>query len=143
MARSHTQEYQRFLNENRIYLKELKEIKNDAKSAMGSAKSTPSHSLLSVTDNILSEIKRHDSNPKEAKAFTLEACAEGTHPILHTKAKKLIESFIQDKKTNGTIEEKTIFAGMTKEKFIARLLTCRPLTFQTSSDEYLLKDGKT
>lgn len=71
------------------------------------------------------------------------AHARNTYPILHTKVKSLIDGFLAYKQTNGTHVEKTLYANMSKDMFIDRLITQRPLMFMTGVDSYILRDGKT
>ena len=72
---------------------------------------------------------------------TIEDQAAHVFPIMHSEVKELITDFLANKKAHGSAVEKAFYASMTEKAFIDRLLTQRPLTFQTSSDNYLLRDG--
>ncbi len=69
--------------------------------------------------------------------------AHAAYPIMHEKTKKLFEGFLKHKKRYGNAVEKAVYADLSIESFIDRLLAKRPLMFMTAQDEYLLRDGKT
>ncbi len=61
--------------------------------------------------------------------------------ILTVKTSQLIEKFIALKKSQGTETERRVFAHLTKESFVDRLVRKRPLVFMGSDDSHLLRDG--
>ena len=77
------------------------------------------------------------------KQVVIALYAETTYPILHGNVQQLIADFLNFKKEYGTDIEKKVYAPMDEVSFIHRLLTKRPLVFQTEHDSFLLRDGKT
>lgn len=64
-----------------------------------------------------------------------------TRPLLHAKVLNLIKNFLSHKCSYGSEIEKKIYANISLENFIKRLIKQRPLTFMTSIDYYKLRDG--
>jgi hypothetical protein len=50
----------------------------------------------------------------------------------------MMEAFLEHKRKAGTAVERAVYAGMTRDQFIDRLLQKRPLMFMTSKDQTLL-----
>lgn len=76
------------------------------------------------------------------KQIVVARQAMNARPILHNKVLKLVQSFLDFKLKFGTDIEKELYTYMTPMKFIDRLLVCRPMTFMTGSDIYLLRNGQ-
>lgn len=93
--------------------------------------------MFPTSDNRIKNIVKDDKN----KQKTVEIQAQNAYPILHRKMKRLISDFIAYKKYFGSSIEKKLYATMSEEAFINRLLRCRPLMFMTKNDEFLLIDG--
>ncbi|MCX5922709.1 MAG: DUF4804 domain-containing protein [Candidatus Dependentiae bacterium] len=79
----------------------------------------------------------------QTKQAKIAEYARNTYPIMHGSVLQLINEFMLHKKTQGSPAEQALYKDMTQLEFIDRLLTQRPLMFMTSSDSYLLRDGKT
>jgi hypothetical protein len=60
---------------------------------------------------------------------------------MHHKVLKLIEDFLAYKKSEGSVVEKNLYKTMSRQEFIGRLLSKRPLMFMNANDDYLLKNG--
>ena len=75
------------------------------------------------------------------RATEVEAHAAGVRPILHANTLSLIEDFLASLREVGTPLERALYADMSSQAFITRLLHRRPLAFLTSADSYLLRDG--
>lgn len=67
--------------------------------------------------------------------------ALNTHPILHLNTLQLIEGFLALKREHGTEKERALYAQLTIEQFIDRMLINRPLAFFMPRDQFLLKSG--
>lgn len=72
----------------------------------------------------------------------IEHQAARVHPIMHEDVSELIENFLAYKRDHGSAVEKKLYKDMTEKHFIDRLLTQRPLTFQTRGDSYILRNFK-
>ena len=59
--------------------------------------------------------------------------ARASYPIIHHRVVQLIQDFLDFKKASGSDTERALYATMTKDAFITRLLSCRPLVFWKSS----------
>lgn len=92
-----------------------------------------------TADNRIAAIAGNDV----AKQQAIVEQAHNTYPILHKNVQQLIGDFLEFKKIYGTEIEKKVYAGMGETEFIQRLVTQRPLVFQTEWDSFLLRDGKT
>jgi len=68
--------------------------------------------------------------------------ANATRPIIDAKVLKLIDGFLSYKKKYGSDIEKKFYATMSRDSFINRLLTERPIMFMTPADSYILRTGK-
>lgn len=68
--------------------------------------------------------------------------AKSTYPVLHEKAKLLIEDFIAFKKEHGSSKEKELYLQMNMNQFIDRLIEKRPYMFMGSEDFSILRNGK-
>ncbi|KOO30193.1 hypothetical protein Ctob_015132, partial [Chrysochromulina tobinii] len=60
-------------------------------------------------------------------------------PMVHWRVPAMIDDFLALKLEHGTEQEKNLYTGMTRERFMTRLLSCRPLCFFSQEDSYLLK----
>ncbi len=69
--------------------------------------------------------------------------ANNVSVIVHPKVMTLINDFLALKKTSGSSVEQELYANMTPNAFIDRLLKNRPLAFLGRDDYYLLRDGQT
>lgn len=78
----------------------------------------------------------------EATSSQIFKDALQTRVILHRKVELLIEEFLDVKRTFGTAIEKNLYKIMTVQKFIQRLIVKRPLTFLSSSDYTVGRDGQ-
>lgn len=67
--------------------------------------------------------------------------ALGIRPLIHADLIPLINEFLAYKSSWGSSIEKKLYASMTLEGFIDRLLQKRPLMFMTEQDSYLLRNG--
>lgn len=67
--------------------------------------------------------------------------AQGTYPLIHSEVIKLCDNFITFKMQEGSNVEKALYKNMTVASFITRCFKKRPLTFCTSEDNALLRDG--
>lgn len=65
---------------------------------------------------------------------------QNTQVLVHPSVSALAESFLQYKLKFGSKIEKQLYAFMSKEDFIARLMIKRPFVFMCSSDYFVLKD---
>jgi hypothetical protein len=72
---------------------------------------------------------------------TIVAQAKQSYPLMHSKVLTLIDAFLRLKKEHGSAIEKAVYASMTRESFIDRLLIKRPLMFMNPDDTYMLRDG--
>ena len=80
-------------------------------------------------------------NDSDAQA-RIVAQAKATYPLLHQNVCLFLDQFLQYKKQHGTNQEKSLYATMSAQKFLIRLLEQRPLMFMTENDQYLLRaDG--
>jgi hypothetical protein len=77
-----------------------------------------------------------------AKQQVVAEQARATYPIIHSKTSKLLDDLLKYKKEHGTLVEQVFYKNITREAFINRLLTQRPLTFYLEDDSYLLRDGQ-
>ena len=68
--------------------------------------------------------------------------AKLTYPILHAAVPELIHDFLRIKKQYGSAKEKALYAKMTLQDFVTRLLTKRPLVFFNGNDTWMLKDNQ-
>lgn len=91
-----------------------------------------------TTENRVAVICGNDT----AKKQVVINQAKNTYPIVHTKTLPLIDEFINTKKIHGSPIEKVFYATMSRDAFITRLLTNRPMAFLTSHDDYLLRTGQ-
>ncbi|MBP6892142.1 DUF4804 domain-containing protein [Candidatus Babeliales bacterium] len=70
------------------------------------------------------------------------AQAKNSYPIFHPNFLNLMKDFLSYKKTAGNAIEKKLYANMSVQEFLHRLLINRPLMFMTQDDQYLLQNGK-
>lgn len=70
------------------------------------------------------------------------ADAQSTHILIHPRFLKLIDSFLTHKRTHGSIHEKALYATLSRETQISRLIEKRPLVFMGSHDHTMLRNGK-
>ena len=94
-------------------------------------------SPLQTTNNLIASIIVRD----QSKSSVIEEHANKVHPIIHKNVPTLIEDFLHYKQEHGTEVERKLYATMTFEAFIDRLLIKRPLMFMDSFDSYKLRDG--
>lgn len=67
--------------------------------------------------------------------------AQNSYVVMHSRVLMLMDAFLDHKKKQGSSIEKNVYQSMSRESFIERLMSKRPLMFMTASDAYLLKDG--
>lgn len=72
----------------------------------------------------------------------IQADAESTRIVVHPKFPKLVEDFLQHKRTHGSKYEKELYTETFSWKDeVSRLIEKRPLTFMGGSDFTMLRDG--
>jgi|GEM_PF-987029 len=69
--------------------------------------------------------------------------ARETRPVLPARVWLFIHSFLDYKRKYGTPKEQALYKDMTRDAFVNRLISARPLTFFMKNDSYLLRDGFT
>lgn len=74
----------------------------------------------------------------------LEKHISSTNIIVHTKVRKIAQDFLLWKSQHGTHIEKQVYQDLNHnvDKFFARLVSQRPLTFYNASDATLLRNHK-
>lgn len=105
--------------------------------------------LQTASDTFAKEIAQFPTQTNLMKQFAttsqkqmlIAEMAEGAHPQIHQKVMELIKGFLYYKRSLGSQLEKKLYANMTPEAFVDRLLKKRPLMFMTYDDEYLLRNG--
>lgn len=91
-----------------------------------------------LTPNLIQTIANNDPEKEE----TIAKHANNTRVIVHTDVLNLMDRFLSIKREYGTEKEKELYQTMTRDEFIDRLLTKRPISFFLSSDTYLLRNGE-
>jgi len=81
--------------------------------------------------------------PSETQQKQLVKSAQGTRPIIHHRAVKLVTAFLEHKKANGTSIEKNVYTNLSVTQLVQRMMVKRPLVFMTKDDAYMLRDGHT
>ncbi|KAJ4378127.1 hypothetical protein N0V83_000960, partial [Neocucurbitaria cava] len=73
----------------------------------------------------------------------IQADAESTRIILHSKFPQLVQDFLTHKRTHSSKYEKQLYndPNFTWKDQVSRLITKRPLTFMGHSDFTMLRDG--
>lgn len=79
--------------------------------------------------------------PSSSKEFQLLSYAQTTRPIAHSSLLQLSQRFLSHKQIYGSHVERVFYHEMTVERFLQRLLICRPVVFYTRQDLFLLSDG--
>ncbi|KAI0161894.1 hypothetical protein GGR52DRAFT_144201 [Hypoxylon sp. FL1284] len=74
-------------------------------------------------------------------ADTVKNDALQTRIVTHPRFFELVNKFLDYKRRHGTAKEKQLYADMTAGKEIARLFRNRPMSFFSSGDNTLLRDG--
>lgn len=69
--------------------------------------------------------------------------AQKTYVLLDAHLRNFLASFLRYKNYYGSHVEKKLYASMSVEQFIMRLLEQRPLVFMTAADQYLLRSSST
>lgn len=96
--------------------------------------------LFKTEDNRIVVIAGQD----KAKQERIAEHANTVRLVMHKKILALIDAFLTFKRgPKGSKKEHAVYAGMTTNQFIDRLITNRPLAFLTENDTYLLRDGVT
>lgn len=67
--------------------------------------------------------------------------AKNTYAIMHESVKQLMDDFLDYKRNYGTDKERNLYINMTRDQFVERLLTKRPIVFYTSGNKYLTRNG--
>ncbi|KAF1842197.1 uncharacterized protein K460DRAFT_370184 [Cucurbitaria berberidis CBS 394.84] len=74
----------------------------------------------------------------------IQADAESTRVVLHSKFPKLVDEFLDHKRAHGSSYEKQLYSEtFTWKDEVSRLIMKRPLTFMGSQDFTMLRDGTT
>lgn len=146
-------------NSDSLHLQELsaKPIQNYNIKAVQNTNEIPDTTLVDILlerSEAFFNNKSFGSLPKANRIATLlnegiltkEAIAEhmeSTHPIITQKTYKLLSDFLENKKLNGTRQEKNLYTNtiLTPEALIHRLLTKRPYVFFGGGDTNLLRSG--
>jgi flagellar motor protein MotB len=68
----------------------------------------------------------------------VERMATETCPVFDSQVFGLVSAFLRHKRTHGTRCERHMYANMSCETLIVRLLTLRPIVFYTADDVYVL-----
>lgn len=89
-----------------------------------------------TTDNLIKTIGTTKERRRE-----IAKMASTVRPIVHKSVIVLMNNFLKIKQAFGTPQEKLLYAGMTTEQFLDRLLKKRPLMFMNIEDDYLLRNG--
>ena len=86
---------------------------------------------------------RHPPPGVAAATFMSETAAhiEGVRPVADTRVLSLLESFLQIKRASGSAIEQDVYAEMSVDGLLDRMLTKRPLAFVEGNDSYLLRSG--
>jgi len=103
------------------------------------------HNTISPGGGLENRIKSHLASrpPQDVKTFTEQVAthAINTRPVLLRSVYNLVEEFLVLKQSTGTPNEKIIFENLNPGDMITRLLTCRPVMFMQSYDQFMLKQG--
>lgn len=78
---------------------------------------------------------------KAARAAKIVEQAHSVMPLIDEQTLQLIDNFLAVKREHGSAVEKILYANMTKEEFVTRLLTKRPCAFYGAGDIFQLRDG--
>eukprot|EP01126_Amoeba_proteus_P066526 TRINITY_DN9644_c0_g1_i4.p1 TRINITY_DN9644_c0_g1~~TRINITY_DN9644_c0_g1_i4.p1 ORF type:complete len:251 (-),score=52.28 TRINITY_DN9644_c0_g1_i4:1061-1813(-) len=87
----------------------------------------------------------HIANGKEEMMRRIVSQAKDSRILVHERVKKLMENFLQHKKSSGTKLEKDCYQESnidSWEDLAVRLIRKRPLAFLTASDYTLLRNGQ-
>ena len=88
-----------------------------------------------ILSSAVEALKSADAN----EILEWEDKASKVAPMVHWRVPALIDDFLALKLEHGTDLEKNLYTGMTREQFVTRLLSCRPLCFFLQEDSYLLR----
>jgi hypothetical protein len=89
-----------------------------------------------VQNNLISTLAKYpDHFPQDS--FVRQA--EGVRILVHRRILGMMDSFLQHKRTHGSAVECALYASMTRDQFIDRLLQKRPLTFMNKADTTLTR----
>lgn len=91
----------------------------------------------SLPPNSVPSTNRLSNFPKDK---VLEFAA-GTRIMVHPRVLVLIDDFLNMKRKLGSAVEKQVYAGMSKEDFVRRLIEQRPLSFYCPGDVTLSRPG--
>lgn len=90
-------------------------------------------------ENQTAKLVEHDNSiESEINAF-----AKRAHTLIDTSVNKLLSSFLENKLSSGSLEEKAIYQDMTVEDFVKRLLSKRPLSISPLGDATIYLRNKT
>ena len=78
---------------------------------------------------------------KEETKVQIAKDAMRTRPVISAPVLAAMNQYLAIKQAHGTAAEKEIYKEMDEFAFIKRLLTCRPVVFMNSCDQYLLPGG--
>ncbi|KAI8809366.1 hypothetical protein BJ742DRAFT_804878 [Cladochytrium replicatum] len=92
---------------------------------------------LPTKSNRISVIAGNDETLKRE----IEAHAIGTRILVHQNLCPLFERYLEHKRNNGTLTEKTLYSQMNLCGLIQRFISKRPLAFFGASDMTLLRNG--
>ncbi|KAJ3276337.1 hypothetical protein HDV01_004960 [Terramyces sp. JEL0728] len=104
-------------------------------------KSAEFHSRLALSKVNTTHNRIHQIATYKPSSEILEH-AQGTRIITHSSVIKVIEDFLKMKLISGSPIEKKLYAGMTGNDFVKRLIVNRPLVFMNKSDTTLTLDNQ-
>jgi len=68
--------------------------------------------------------------------------ALGTRPLLHGDSLRLLEEFLEIKRSSGSAIEKGVYDNLDTSGLVQRLISCRPLCFSMWKDVFFLRGGE-
>lgn len=123
----------------RLAQRNVNHSKETFESLTGSSRDFNEHTCLFPTqNNRIQNIAGSDERVQQ----TIVNQANGVRPIIHADVLVLIDRFLDYKREDGSSIEKALYANMTRDQFIDRLLINRPLTFWLPYDQYLTRNDE-
>ena len=107
-----------------------------------------SRNLLFPADEMIRELLRSLDNRIESAQepdvrAAMAAHAAAARPVVHSEVLAFMAKFIAHKRgAGGTPIERALYATLTVDALVARLLRERPLMFMNPSDQFVLKSGE-
>lgn len=93
-------------------------------------------------DSLIVQLPTRKNRIRNFDAQTIQSDAECTRVVVHSKFPKLVEQFLEHKRTHGSKYEKEIYTeAFTWQDEVSRLIEKRPLMFMNSSDCTMLRYG--